>query len=317
MPPLPIIPIRTPLTFRRVLPQAWQGGPPDAMTKWALIITLWVMKRIEVRELEYFLAVADTLHFARAADQLGIAAPPLSRAVARLERRLGSTLFERTSRRVELTAAGHVFKAEARNTLRCLDRAVRRVREAGHGVLRVATAPGTGSGLLRDLVRGYLDRYGRGTVELVFTTEQSTAVRDGRADVALICSAEDLTGMDVHRVATEHPVALVCVDHPFAVRSTITVAGLLRDRSYAAELPPVGLDALIDLVATGQLVAVVGDSAVDRLGRHVAAVPVTGLPARDVLLAWPADSHDPRIANLLGLLDLPGQPCRDRAEVAP
>jgi DNA-binding transcriptional LysR family regulator len=279
------------------------------MTKPAPIITLWVMKRIEVRELEYFLAAADTLHFAHAAEQLGIAPPPLSRAIARLERRLGVTLFERTSRRVELTSAGHVLRAEARNTLRCLDRAVRRVQQAGHSVLRIATAPGTGSGLLRELVRGYLDRYGRGTVELIFTREQTTAVRDGRADVALICSAEDLTGMDVQSIATEHPVALVPADHPFAVRPTITPACLLGDRSYAAELPPVGLDALIDLVATGQLVAVVGNSAVDRLGRHVTAVPVTGLPARNILLAWPADLHDPRIANLLNLL---GPPDRDR-----
>ncbi|WP_432832457.1 hypothetical protein [Dactylosporangium sp. CA-092794] len=58
-------------------------------------------------------------------------------------------------------------------------------------------------------------------------------------------------------------------------------------------------------MATGQLVAVVGDSAVDRLGRHVAAVPVTGLPSTDVLLAWPADSHDPRVASLLDLIRQP------------
>lgn len=260
------------------------------------------MKRIEVRELEYFLAVADTLHFARAAEQLGIAPPPLSRAIAQLERRLGTTLFERTSRRVELTAAGCVFRAEARNTLRSLDRAVRRTQQVGHGALRIATAAGTGSGLLREMVRGYLARFGRDTAELVFTREQTSAVRDGRADVALVCSAEDLTGMDVQDVTTEHPVALVPADHPFAARQTLTPACLLHDRTYAAELPPVGLDALIDLVATGQLVAVVGDSVVDRLGRHVAAVPVTGLPPRNILLAWPADSHDPRVTSLLDLV---------------
>ncbi|KDN24035.1 type 2 periplasmic-binding domain-containing protein [Amycolatopsis rifamycinica] len=62
-----------------------------------------------------------------------------------------------------------------------------------------------------------------------------------------------------------------------------------------------GLDSLIDLVATGQLVAVVGDSVVDRLGGHVTAVPVTGIAPHDVLLAWPSDSHDPRIANFVSL----------------
>src|SRR4051794_5794907 len=109
------------------------------------------MKRIEVRELEYFLAVADTLHFARAAEHLGIEPPPLSRAIAQLERRLGTTLFERTSRRVELTPAGRMFRTDARSALRSLDRAVLRVQQVGDGPLRIATPPGTGTGLLREL----------------------------------------------------------------------------------------------------------------------------------------------------------------------
>ncbi len=273
------------------------------MTRKAVIITLRVMKRIEVRELEYFLAVADTLHFARAAENLGIASPPLSRAIAQLERRIGTPLFERTSRRVELTAAGRVFKVEARNTLRCLDRAIRRTQQFGDGALRIATPSGTGAGLLRETVRGYLARFGRDTVELVFTRDQIGAVRDGGADVALVCSAGDLTGLHVHKIASERPVALVPADHPFAAQGAVTLACLLRDPAYAADLPSVGLDALIDLVATGQLVAVVGDSAADRLGRHVVAVPVAGLPVTDVQLAWPADAHDPRIVGLVDVIE--------------
>ncbi|WP_158230600.1 LysR family transcriptional regulator [Mycobacterium sp. shizuoka-1] len=261
------------------------------------------MKRIEVRELEYFLAVADTLHFARAADNLGIASPPLSRAIAQLERRLGTPLFERTSRRVELTAAGRVFKTEARNTLRCLDRAVRRAQHGGDGPLRIATPPGTGAGLLREAVRDYLARFGRGALEMVFTREQICAVRDGLADVALVCSAADLTGLHAHSVASERPVVLVSTDHPFAVQGAVTLTRVVQDPAYAADLPSVGLDALIDLVATGQLVAVVGDSAVDRLGRHVVAIPVTGLPKSDVQLAWPADSPHPRIGGLVDVIE--------------
>lgn len=227
------------------------------------------VKRIEVRELEYYLAVADTLHFARAAERLGIESPPLSRAIAQLERRLGTTLFERTSRRVELTPAGRVFRTEVRSTLHSLDRAVLRAQQVGDGPLRIATPPETGTGLLREMVRGYLARFGRGTVELVSTRDQTPAVREGRADVALVCSAEDLTGLETHTVAAERPVALVPAAHPLATRETLTPACLLHDPIYAAELPPLGLDALIDLVATAQLVAVVGDSAVDRTGRHV------------------------------------------------
>ncbi|AQT79935.1 hypothetical protein B1R94_12625 [Mycolicibacterium litorale] len=273
------------------------------MTRRAPIITVRVMKRIEVRELEYFLAVADTLHFARAADNLGIASPPLSRAIAQLERRLGTPLFHRSSRRVELTAAGRVFKTEARNTLRCLDRAVRRTQQLGDGALRIATPPGTGAGLLREAVRSYLARFGSGTVELMFTRDQIRAVRDGRADVALVCSAGDLNGLHAHSVASERPVVLVPAGHPFSVQGTVTLSCLLQDPAYAADLPSVGLDGLIDLVATGQVVAVVGDSAVDRLGRHVVAIPVAGLPLTDVQLAWPADAHDPRIVALVDVFE--------------
>lgn len=300
-------------TFVLLHPQtdALSGAPLEggtcrgssAMTRMPPIITLRVMKRIEVRELEYFLAVADTLHFGRAAENLGIASPPLSRAIARLERRLGTPLFDRTSRRVELTAAGRVFMVEARNTLRCLDRAVRRTQQFRDGALRIAAPPGTGAGLLRDAVRGYLARFGRDTVELVFTADQVGEVREGRADVALVCAAGDLSGLHAHSLAPERPVVLVPADHPFGKQGTVTLARLLEDPAYTSEPPSVGLDALIDLVATGQLVVVVGDSAVDRLGGHVVAVPVAGLPMIDVQLAWPADADDPRIVGLVDVIE--------------
>src|SRR5258707_7125527 len=87
--------------------------------------------RMETRELRYFVAVAEELHFGRAAQRLGIAQPPLSRAIRQLERRMGVTLIERTSRRVRLTAAGEVLLHEGRQALNAVTAATRRAQRAG------------------------------------------------------------------------------------------------------------------------------------------------------------------------------------------
>src|SRR5689334_21920519 len=88
------------------------------------------MDRLETRELAYFLAVAEDLHFGRAASRLGIAQPALSKAIRQLERRLGVTLFERTSRAVALTEAGLVLVGEARVALDSVSAAAVRTRRA-------------------------------------------------------------------------------------------------------------------------------------------------------------------------------------------
>jgi DNA-binding transcriptional LysR family regulator len=98
------------------------------------------MERVETRELEYFLAVAEELHFGRAAERLGIAQPPLSRAIGRLERRMGVQLFDRTSRRVRLTAAGAVFLTESRKALTAVDAAVSRAKDSGRAHRLVVAA---------------------------------------------------------------------------------------------------------------------------------------------------------------------------------
>jgi DNA-binding transcriptional LysR family regulator len=263
------------------------------------------MDRLEVRQLEYVVAVAEELHFARAADRLGIASPPLSRAISRLERQLGVKLFERTSRRVELTPAGVRFLSDAYAVLRAVDRAVERVR-AAQDVVRVAAAPGTGSGLLRELHRRYETRHGRGSIDVVFTRRQAVAVRDGKADVALMCASDDVGRLDSADVGVENPVALVPESHRWAARSRVTLELLRRDPNYRPQCPRIGVDELVERVALGKLIVVAGDSVVERLGSAVRAVPVTGLAPSELVLAWSADSHDPRIADLLDLSRRPG-----------
>ncbi|MER6665496.1 LysR family transcriptional regulator, partial [Amycolatopsis japonica] len=88
------------------------------------------MGDLETRQLKYFVAVAEELHFGRAAERLSMAQPPLSRAIRDLERRLDVRLFERTTRQVTLTSAGEIFLRDARTALEAVAAAERRARQA-------------------------------------------------------------------------------------------------------------------------------------------------------------------------------------------
>ena len=112
---------------------------------------------METRELAYFAAVAEELHFGRAAARLGIAQPPLSRAIQKLERRLGVTLFDRSGRRVALTPAGEVLAREAAKALDAVAAAEHRTRRAGRTEPRlvVVLKPGGDGALLPDILAAY------------------------------------------------------------------------------------------------------------------------------------------------------------------
>ncbi|MEV6126498.1 LysR family transcriptional regulator [Streptomyces violaceusniger] len=251
------------------------------------------MDRLETRELVYFVAVAEELHFSRAAERLGMAQPPLSRAISRLERRMGVALLRRTSRRVELTPAGSVFLEECRRLLEGLDSAVRRTQQAGlPPCLVLAVRPGTGSGLLARLLRSYDDT----ELELVFTHDRTKALRDGTADVALLCTgSDDLTELRTTEIMEENPIALLPREHPLASRAAVTAAELRQDPAYQEQCPPMGLDEILDRVTVGRLITVVGSAAGERLTREVCAVPVTDLPATTLALGWLEHTARPEI----------------------
>jgi DNA-binding transcriptional LysR family regulator len=207
--------------------------------------------RIETRELAYFIAVAETCHFGRAAQRLGIAQPPLSRAISRLERRLGVVLLERTSRRVALTVAGEVLLAEGRRALDTIDTAVARARTAARPRLRLALKPGGDGGLLAPILAAYRDEPCAVEVELVpcAAGEQTGLLRRGAADAALVQGHQpDLDQLDSEVLLVEPQVVALAGDHPLAGAATLRLADV------AANLLPATRVAL-DPAAALQLVA--------------------------------------------------------------
>ncbi|MDT0484366.1 LysR family transcriptional regulator [Streptomyces doebereineriae] len=245
------------------------------------------MNQLETRELVYFVAVAETLHFGQAAERLGITQPPLSRAVAHLERRVGVPLLERTTRKVTLTDAGEVFLAECRTILAALDTAVRKARKAAERQrVTIAVRPAAGPGILPALLDAGAQSPDGVLAEVVFTYDEIGALRDGTADVALMCQTAATPGLELMELGPEQPVVLLPAGHALAERPFLTLTEVEALPGYEAELPNEALDSMVDRVALGRLVVVVGDSVRDRLGGSVTAVPVHGYPPTQLVLAW-------------------------------
>lgn len=177
---------------------------------------------MEIRQLRYFVAVAEELHFRRAAARLHISQPPLSQQIRRLEEEMGCELLSRTRRRVELTAAGQAFLLDARALLHELDGAVataQRIDAGQTGRLRINFV---GSALL-SIVPGIVQRFraARPGIELELrersTVEQLRAVSAGVVDVGLVRPPiEEEPDLRSEIVLRERTLAALPADHPLA-----------------------------------------------------------------------------------------------------
>ena len=270
------------------------------MTTSASTYTLGGMNTIEVRELVHFTTVADALHFGAAAEKLGISQPPLSRSIARLERRLGFALFYRTTRRISLTPAGEVFLADCRRLLTEMDGAIRRAQRVGKsGSLRLAVRPGAGERVLTGLLNSYAELPGSGPVEVLYCYDEVSALQTGAADVTLMCATGATDGLDMLVLGDERPVAALPAGHRLAARSSLAMSDLHRLPEFSDALPTEPLDAIVDRVARGLLVVVVGEGVSDRLGGSVTPVPVVDYPITHLVLAWLADQAYAPVAELV------------------
>jgi DNA-binding transcriptional LysR family regulator len=183
------------------------------------------MDDVEVRELRYFIAVAEELNFTRAAHRLGMAQPPLSAAIGKLERKLGIRLLDRTSRRVELTPAGAMLLAEGRTAVENLGAVVQRVRrQAVPGeFLTVVVKAGDGTGLVKQIARRCAEDPQVPEIRIVFSRagDMTAAVRDGVADAAILRAPFDSRGLDTEVLLAEPRVAALPADHRLADRREI------------------------------------------------------------------------------------------------
>ncbi|MEU1211515.1 LysR family transcriptional regulator [Streptomyces sp. NPDC005791] len=276
---------------------------------------------METRELRYFVAVAEELHFGRAAERLGMAQPPLSRAIAKLERHLGTALLARSSRAVSLTEAGAVLLREARAALDAVEAAERRTRRAaptaaGQAGVVLAAKAGASSEFLAKLLDAYAAEPDALTVDLLLCGigEQERLLRDGRADVALLHRPFDATaGFDTEDVSTEGQIAVLPAWHDLAGRSGVhlaeisTLPGLpmprwpRADGTYPDGTGPQVRDhtQLLQLVALGRAVMIAPESCRAQLGGDLTAVPVLDAPSITTVIAWPPQSRSVAVAGLV------------------
>lgn len=192
---------------------------------------------MELRHLRYFVAVAEELNFGRAATRLRIAQPPLSRQIRDLEREIGTALFERVARGVELTPAGRAFLPEARLTLAQAERAQRTAQRAAHGEtgrLRVGfVEAATHSGILPDVLsffRAHLPSVGLSLFELD-ALRQAEAFQDGRIDIGILHSPplDAARWLRVEPIYTEAVIVALPKSHALAGRSRLALAALANE----------------------------------------------------------------------------------------
>lgn len=192
---------------------------------------------MEVQEARAFLVLAEELHFGRAADRLNMAQPPLSRAIRQLERRLKVKLFDRSTRRVELTTAGAALVEPARKLVEASEAAVRAARDAASGttgVVRLGFASASVRGVVSQLVRSTQDRLPSVTLELhsaLLSVNGLDKVLSGEIDCMIGRWNTLPAEVDSKELFREEIVAVVPETHPLAVqgRTSISMADLANE----------------------------------------------------------------------------------------
>ena len=187
--------------------------------------------RSDLRQIRYFVAIAEELHFRRAAERLGIAQPALSRAIQALEADLEVALFVRTNRSVQITAAGRVFLEGCREVLAQVDRTIEQTRSAHDGrvgSLRIGYTDFAIAGELPNLMKGFQERLPRITLnpQHGVTMTQIQRMEDGKLDVGFVTGPINRAGFDQCIVQSEAFQCVMADSHPLSCHNRISLAAL-------------------------------------------------------------------------------------------
>lgn len=193
-------------------------------------------------QLAGFIAVAEELHFGRAAERLNMTQPPLSRQIQKLEKIVGAELLERDNRKVELTPAGKLFLEEARRLMALAERApltARRVASGRSGVLRIGFTAASGFSILGPLLEelsGIIPDVDIDLQELV-TGEQLNGLLSGELDLGLARPPFDDETFDSHLLYRESMVLAVPSGHPLTLLGRDITAGDFKDEPLIMHSP--------------------------------------------------------------------------------
>ncbi|MER7665774.1 LysR substrate-binding domain-containing protein [Streptomyces sp. NPDC096193] len=265
---------------------------------------------VDLRKLRYFVAVADEMHFGRAAERLHIAQPVLSRQIRILEDELGAQLFERDRRGTRLTPAGDQLLEDAVPLLASAGALTRRVGSAARGTttFTVGFMPGI---TVTSAVVALASRHPDVDVRLLRTSwdDQVAVLLDGRADVGVVRLPIDTRGLKVRHLFQEPRVVMLPTAHRLAGGTSVTLEDLsgehllqdpdavpgwrevaleMRDPQGRPALPPIRhVEEKLELVAAGAGISVLPLSTACFYTRpDVTAVRVEGIGPSEVALAW-------------------------------
>jgi DNA-binding transcriptional LysR family regulator len=213
---------------------------------------------IDLRQMRYFVALAETLHFGRAAERLHISQPPLTRQIAALERELGVSLLERNSRRAKLTHAGQRFLEDARLTIAAFDQACRNAQLAERGDLGfMMHAAHT---VLPRLTRQFMTEHPQVHVEPreMLPDLLPDAVLTGRFDAAVTFDPGPIRGLSTHQIFEETLCLAVPAGHRLAASPTIRAEELAGEPLIATppDVAPTLRDAILRFCRSGNVVPI-------------------------------------------------------------